>query len=309
MAQVQSALLEKGFDSKIKLIERTEEITKLFLDFSSISCIPHEIGQLLGDPVKFRDLKVLQFFLQNSEISRILYKNPADFEMLERVYFGSSIRTGKGNGVDEWLSGSLPGQALRDRLKTVTDWLSEKLPVFLDQNGRHFKLVDFGSGPGPYAFETIKKMGRSDLHWDCVDIDRLALAIGSIRAEKFDLQEKVTFRSANFMRVFPEQKGNFGLMIGILCGMTKSDAINCLSVLREHLEKDSEFLVATLLTKSFEEAPEVFRVLCNVIGWQLRPKTISEVEEIYSLANAKVINIFSERDGGDGEYAIVHAKI
>lgn len=292
-----------------KMVERTEEVAKLHLDFSKISCIPAEIEEMVGDPRRFHDLRVLQFFLENSEISRILYKNSADFEMLERVYFGSSIRTGKGNnGVDEWLSSSLPGQALRDRLRVTTDWLAKWLSPLLDQNGGQFRLIDFGSGPGPYALQTIRKMGRTDLHWDCIDIDRLALAIGSIRAKYAGLQNVVTFRNANFMRVFPteEGKGNFGMMIGILCGMRKEEAINCLQTTREHLKPGSELLVATLLTKSFEEAPHVFRVLCNVLGWSLRPKTIPEVEEIFSLSGMKILDLLQERK--DGEYAIVRAK-
>ncbi len=292
-----------------RMMERTEEVARLHLDFSQIRCIPAEIGELLGDPKRFGDIRVLQFFLENSEISRILYKNPADFEMLERVYFGASIRTGQGNnGVDEWLSGSLPGQALRDRLRVTTDWLAKRLSYLLDQNGRQFRLVDFGSGPGPYALETIRKMGHSDLHWDCVDIDRLALAIGAIRASATGLSNTVTFRNANFMRVFPteEDKGNFGLMIGILCGMRKEEAISCVQVTPQHLKPGSELLVATLLVKSFEEAPHVFRVLCNVMGWQLRPKTISEVEEVFSLSGMKILDLLQERK--DGEYAIVHAR-
>jgi hypothetical protein len=98
-------------------------------------------------------------------------------------------------------------------------------------------------------------------------------------------------------------------LIGILCGMTEETAVDCLEKIKPHFKPGAEILAATLLVNSFEEDPAVFQVLCNILGWQLRPKTFDEVKAVFQTAGYQILSIFTERENGDGEYAIVHAKI
>lgn len=288
--------------------EQIADLGRQAISFVGIEVIPKEIQHLLEND--WKNPKVLDFFINNSEVCRILFKNPADFEMLEIAYFGKSVR-GKTNGVDKFLGESLSGQALRDRLRVVSDMTANWL-----LNKQNIRVIDFGAGPAPYAIETIKKLqGQvNNLLWRCLDLDRLALAIGRERVADAGLDKIISFEEANFMsRDFypesPDEQADFGLMIGILCGMTCEEATNCLRKVQPHFKKGGEIIAATLLKQSFEEDPQSFRIYCNVLNWQLRPKTTAEVRQVFENAGWKILNVSSERANGNGQYAIVHAKL
>lgn len=294
----------------MNISKQVSDLGKMEVSFDGIQIIPKEIRGLLS--TQWDNPTVLDFFLKSSEICRILFKNPADFEMLEIAYFGKSLR-GNIDGFDTWLMSGSSGQALRNRLMKVSalaaDWIKTRI------DGDMVNVLDFGAGPGPYAIETMKRLTNYDhsLLWTCIDTDRLALAFGEERVRKHGIQS-IKFRNANFMSrdSYPTNQNDaavFGLMVGILCGMTCEEACNCLKKVIPHFRNGGEIMAATLLRKSFEEDPQTFRVLSNVIGWQLRPKTQEEIEEIFKLAGYKVLNVYSERENNDGHYAIVHAKL
>ncbi len=288
--------------------KKVEELGRLKLDFSSVTCLPTEIRQLLESD--WKNPAVLDFFLEQSEVCRVLYKNPADFEMLEVAYFGKSLRGQVvSNGIDEWLRKSLSGQALRDRLKVVSAWMAS---LVQSQNGHKVTILDLGAGPGPYAFEALKGLSLASIHWRCADIDKLALETGAKRARRLGLSDVVIFEQLDFLssKGYPTdecQKADFALMIGILCGMSPEQAVGALQKIRPHFRSGAEIMAATLLDKAFQEDPLAFRIFCNVLGWQLRPKSLLEVKEVFSAAGYRIKQVFSERDDGKGQYAIVHA--
>ena len=296
--------------------EKVEELGRnQGVSFSGIDCIPEPIRQLLEKD--WERHRVLKFFLESSEICRILHKNPADWEMLEITYFGKSVRgTANLNGLDTWLGNSLSGQALRNRL-AVTSSLVVKLLENRLTAGGSIRVVDLGSGPGPYAIEVVGKLPKKlqrTLSWECIDLDQLALDLGEERVVEQGLERVINFHRANFMSrdSYPKSVADlagFGLMVGILCSMTCEEAIQCLTKVKPHFRQGGELIAATLLEKSFREDAPIFRILCNVLGWQLRPKSMKEVEEVFRTAGYEIMGIHSERKDGDGQYAIVHAKL
>ncbi|HDQ22868.1 MAG TPA: hypothetical protein ENN28_02715 [Candidatus Uhrbacteria bacterium] len=290
------------------LSEQVKELGKKQLDFSNVSCLPPRIQELLGDPFTLKDPKkfqeVLKYTTSKSEIARILHDNPASDAMLRIVYpdYNGHPLT---DGLDYFLSHSLSGQALRDRLQICSSWLAKNF--LLPQK----RVIDLGGGSGSYAFESLRIAGRvpNGFIWECLDLDPIAIQIGEDRAKSLGIQNSVIFRHGNFMSAKSIQKlADFGVLIGVLCGMDKETSINCLERSKVHLKKCGEIFAATLLIQSFNEDPLTFRILCNIGGWQLRPKTIEDVKDIFKTAGFKIINIFSERPEGNGQYAIVHAR-
>jgi hypothetical protein len=295
---------------------KVEALGKKIIHFGEeMDFFPERIRQLLESD--WTNPEVLEFLLAASEICRILVKSPADFEMLELVYFGCSPRGNvASNGVDKWLAASLSGQALRDRLRVVSAWTAEHVMAALKE-GQHFTVLDLGAGPAPYAFETLQGIAPQalkDLKWKCVDIDAFALAEGAKRARQQGLDGVLEFKRMDFLslRNAPDSddtKADFGLLVGILCGMTPEEAVSCLIKIKPFFRSGAELIVPTLLNRAFEEDARVFRVLCNVLGWQLKPKSLDEVREVFVSADYHVNSIFSERADGNGQYAIVHATI
>jgi hypothetical protein len=278
------------------------------LDFSAVDCLPERIRQLIGDPMTFSDPvkleEILQYTTSNSRIAKILHENPASDDMLRIVYNDTGEKSVT-QGLDYFLSRSLSGQALRDRLEVCSGWLAENCVK------QSKKVVDFGGGSGSYAFEALSKQSTipESFVWECIDLDPVASECGKKRALESGMHNSIHFRQANFMS--EKSVGtiaDYGVLIGVLCGMDKDTAINCLQRCKLHLKKGGELLTATLLKRSFEEDPHTFRILCNVGGWQLRPKQMNEIKDIFNAANYEIIDIFHERQGGNGQYAIIHAK-
>jgi 2-polyprenyl-3-methyl-5-hydroxy-6-metoxy-1,4-benzoquinol methylase len=292
----------------VALSEQVQELGKKKLDFTSVSCFPPRIQALLGDPATLEDSakfnEVLAYTTSHSAIADILHKNPASDGMLRIVYPDANGHP-LTEGLDRFLSRSLSGQALRDRLKYCSDWLAEN---FILEGKR---VIDLGAGSGSYAFEAlrVKGMAPQDFIWDCIDLDPDAIKVGEECAEKMSLQKNVLFRQGNFMsEKSATAPADFAVLIGVLCGMDKETATNCLLRSKAHLKEGGEIFAATLLLRSFEEDPLTFRVLCNIGGWQLRPKKMEQVEEIFTTSGYRILSINSERPGGSGQYAIVHAK-
>ncbi len=294
---------------------KVEALGKRVVHFGDeMDFIPARIRQLLETDWVNADVR--DCFLAKSEICRILRKNPADWEMLDIVYYGASPRDGVSlSRADHWLSGSLSGQALRDRLKVVSSWTARYITKALEVDGR-LTVLDLGAGPAPYALEALKAIPDCSerLSWRCVDLDQLSLDEGEKRAREHGFERVLEFKNMDFLssRNAPEAddpRADFGLLVGILCGMSPAEAVSCLQKIKMFFRPGAELIVPTLLNQAFEEDPQTFRVLCNVLGWQLKPKSLDEVREVFVTAGYIVNDIFSEREGGNGQYAIVHAAI
>jgi len=294
--------------------ERFEELACKRLDFLREEVFPKQLLVFLRSPIWHRRPLVKEILVESSQICAILAENPASDEMLRMIY---DLEYKGSSRIDQWFWSSLPGKALRDRLEFCSNWIYEKFVIpAIKTNGR---IVDFGGSSAAYAIKALKGADVPSIQgfvWDTIDCDLESLKIGEKRAEEAGLFSVTNFREGNFMsRKSVLGRAQFGVLIGVLCGMDKRTAVFCLEKIKLHLAVDAELIVATLSSRAFPEDPFMFRVLCNVLGWKLRPKTEEEVKDIFQTAGWQIIgDIMSERTGEDGEsvpgqYHIVHAKI
>lgn len=274
------------------------------IDFSGVSCLPSDIQKLIADPNTFSHPDVLAYITSHSAIAKILHENPASDRMLRIVYpdFSSKPLT---EGLDYFLSQSLSGQALRDRLDVCSKWLVENFV----KPGKI--IVDLGGGSGSYAFTTLKNIKvPQGFYWKVIDIDAETVYACRQQAAKKGLSGFVFARKTNFLsNNSVMEKFDYAVLIGILCGMTHKMAVDCLRRIKIHLKPGAELLIATLLQQAFDEDPQTFRILCNVGGWQLRPKKPQEVVEICKEAGWAVQEVMSERKKVLGQYILLHTNL
>lgn len=293
--------------------EQVQALARRDLDFSGEKwhCLPSVIRDIIAHPLTDGDRRrVFDYTTTHSEIARILAARPASNEMLELVYPDRNGEMSLTNPLDQALSRSISGQALRDRLEVCSKWLASN---FVRPKKR---VVDLGGGSGRYAFRAFDEKGHvpSRFTWVIMDLDPGALMIAATLAGSHRLIEvgaAVETQEANFLseESVSDKKADYAVLIGVLCGMDKATAVAVLRRIKVHLKPGAELLAATLLQKAFDEDPNTFRILCNVGGWQLRPKTHGQVVKIFRSAGWKIIgDIMSERPGGNGQYAIVHAR-
>ena len=279
-----------------------------------LEMIPMDIREKIGDPQKFQAPEVLDFLTRNSKIANILHHNPANDAMLQIVYYDKPSKSAMKQtfGVDRLLSRSLSGQALRDRLVVCGEWIAKN---FVKPHGQ---IVDLGGGSSSYLFEALRTMEKlpEGFLWKTLDFDGDSLQVANQNAVLAGVEDHLETFAENFMsqKSFPTPKdqADFAVLIGVLCGMDKDTATRCLQKCKSHIKDGGQILAATLLDSSFTEDPLTFRLLCNVGGWQLRPKPMSDVKEVFDSAGWRIESVTSERRDEQGkeipgQYAIVHA--
>ena len=288
-----------------KTSEQVRLLGEQFVDFSDVSdeVLPYLIRFLVSSSKTFGDPRVLEYTTVNSKIARVLHDNPASDAMLRIVYPDANGHP-LTEGLDRFLSRSLSGQALRDRLSVCSSWIADN---FVREGA---KVIDLGGGSGSYAFGAFQtKKPPVDFKWRVLDNDPGALAVCDERTTAESLESVVETQEGGFL----SSKSicgqyDYGVLIGVLCGMDHDTAVNCLRRVQLHLRPGGEIYAATLLQRAFDEDPRTFRILCNVGGWQLRPKTLEQVSDIFAEAGWEIISIGSERVNQPGQYALVHAR-
>lgn len=312
------------FEKELDLGERDrfEVLMDQKLDFSGETHFPLWLRQELSKKGPYRQV-VRDFLIKNSLICHEVGSgNPASDKICRVVYSDSYLGWGP---IDEWISRGLGGKALFHRLPIVSKLLADNLTTILSSKvlgTSRFKIKDLGAGSGSYAFKTLgdlrnHKFPIATVDWECIDCSDEALQFGKERVKEDGFSESVSFTKANFMssESFPAESDQADLIIlvGVLCGMTKEDAVKCLQKIKPHAKEGGKIIAATLLVESYKEDPRVYQLLAK-LGWHLRPKTKSEVRDVFHRAGYEIQSLGSERKDNQGneipgEYAIVTAEM
>jgi len=308
--------IERGDRDRFEILMGQE------LDFSQETHFPVWLRQELSKKGPYSQ-EVRDFLVKNSLICHEVGSgNPASDKICRVVYSDSYLGWGP---IDEWISRGLGGKALFHRLPIVSKLLADNLRAILSHKGpgsSKFKIKDLGAGSGSYAFKTLGDLRNQEfpvatIDWECIDCADDALQFGRERIKEDGFSESISFTKANFMssESFPAESDQADLIIlvGVLCGMTKEDAVKCLQKIRSHAKEGAKIIAATLLVESYKEDPMVYQLLAN-LGWHLRPKTMAEVRAVFHQAGYKIQSIGSERKDNQGneipgEYAIVTAEM
>lgn len=279
---------------KIKFL-KTKEAKFLFNDLpANVSKIIRD-GFLAGthssDTPQWRT--VINYFQNNSEIIPALRKNPGTFTMLERMYHFKPV---EGVIDNYFLQCKAGGQALKNRYDEVTARSCQIIREIL-KSQESCLIVDFGSGPGRNAIDIVKKIkdvgGR--IRINCIDSDKEAINKGEELANKEKIKQ-ISFIESNMAKLNRRYSKNidFGLLIGVLCGMEFKERVVLLKILKRYFKSGGRIIAAALLDSMAEEDLLCAYILRETAGWELQYRPLGELKKIFELAGWKYDNYFQE---------------
>ncbi len=268
---------------KMKFLE-TPEALHLF------NGLPKEISKMLLDGFLrgafSEDIpgwdKVINYFMANSRIIPALAENPGTFSMLEKIY-GFEPVTGV---IDNYFIRCKAGIALYSRYEAVTLRASEDIKQLIAERGRCL-MIDIGSGPGRNGIDICQRHPELNgtIKIDCIDIDPQAIAKGESLVIELGIKQ-VEFIPTSMTKLQARYRGSvdYGLLIGILCGLTRPERIALLSVLRHYFRKGGRLVAASLLEQMAEDDLLCGYILRETTGWGLQYPRLGELKEVFEEA-------------------------
>lgn len=238
---------------------------------------------------------VVDYFQSHSEIIPALTDNPGTFTMLERMYHLHPV-TGV---IDRYfLQSRAGGQALRNRYEIVNAKTIEFVQSILT-NQKNCLIADFGSGPGRNMIEMIKTRPdfKGRVHIDCIDIDEASLDLGRELAREEGIKQ-ISFLQNDMAKLYHQRYKksplDFGLLIGVLCGMPYEERKTLLYVLRHYFRPGGKLVAAALLDTMAEEDLLCAYVLRETTGWGLQYRPLGELKQVFLEAGWKYEGYFQD---------------
>lgn len=237
---------------------------------------------------------VVNYFMVHSRIVPALAANPGTFTMLEMMYHFEPV---EGVIDNYFLRCKAGGQALYNRYQAVTAKACEDVAEILSTNGRCL-MIDIGSGPGRNGIDMCRQHPEFNgtIQIDCIDIDSAAIAKGQKLIAVFGIKQ-VEFVRRSMTRLQRRYPGNvdYGLLIGVLCGLTHQERIELLTVLKPYFRKGARLVAASLLEQMAIDDLLCAYILRETTGWELQYLPLGELKEVFEEAGWKYEGYFQEQ--------------
>ena len=227
--------------------------------------------------------KVIEHFMTNSQIIPALAENPGTFTMLEKMYHFEPVQ----GVIDNYfLQSKAGGQALWNRYQIVTAKASEQVMEVISDQG-HCLMIDIGSGPGRNGIDLCRQHPNVNgkLKIECIDIDPEAIIKGQSLVSEFGV-EYLEFVPKSMAKLHDRYQHtvDYGLLIGILCGLTKPERVNLLSNIRPYFRKGGRLMAASLLRQMATDDLLCAYILRETAGWQLQYPELGELKMCFEEA-------------------------
>lgn len=233
---------------------------------------------------------LLKKIFNSGFIPRVLIKNPATFEMLERVY----LERGESE-LDWYFINSLSGKALRNRLQAVIEYGTENVPKIIA--GRNCKIVNYGCGTSRDLLTIMSNLRTTqkiveNIAIDCIDIDAGALDVARVLIEQQGLTKNFNLYQKNFLSLNYRHEVSMAFLVGVLCSLPHNRCVALLKKLKKHFSENCILVVSNVLTTMKEKDPDMAYILKTVIGWDLVYKTPEELRSIIEAAGYQWLGCF-----------------
>jgi hypothetical protein len=236
---------------------------------------------------------VLDYFLDNSEITRVVKKNPSSAETFEYLYRMKNALL----PIDKYFPESRAGGQILKRLCS----LLENIPFFINnalksqpRKGR-FLVVNLGSGPGHDMIHVLR--ANPDLvdkvYVRNIDIDKDMLNIGKELVNMYGLSNSFSFENCNFADA-QIKNADLILLIGILCPLKARMCRFILKSLVKLCRNEVLVVFSTAQERMLTDDP-LTDFIMRITGWNMDYKTDKDAEKIAERSGYKFISQFFDK--------------
>ncbi len=151
-------------------------------DHQALQLEIERIGMMLEHPSGKRHylnlLKIIEPVLTVETMQGFAFRKPhgysGDYEIIDRIYTEHKTDIESLKRWDEFFHVQHAPQAVRNRKLFFINILN-----YLSQDKKRVRVLNVGSGPGRDMLEFFETGRKSDLHIDCIEFDRHAIAYAS----------------------------------------------------------------------------------------------------------------------------------
>lgn len=250
--------------------------------------LPDEISIILHDAfLEGMSLKnipggneVIEYCLAQSEILPELKKFPGTYTMLERMYGFEKVIN---YPIDVYFTKSLPAfPTLSSRYRTVNEIAKNYVKGIVNIQGDCL-MIDIGSGPGRNGIDLLvyNPELKDKVKIENIEIDPSAIQKGNQLIGEHRLTKNIEFVPTSMTRLGRRynQTVDFGLLIGILCGLTFEERVGLLKIIKPYFKSGGILVAAGLLDKMLELDLFCSFILKETADWSLQYPPLGELEK------------------------------
>lgn len=240
--------------------------------------------------------EVIRYFNDNSINIPELSEYPGTFTMLERMYgFDETLHID--NPIDCFFKASLPAfTSLSARFSTVNEQATTHINKILE-NQEKCLVLDLGSGPGRNCIQLVLDNPEfaKRVEFYCIDTDPSAIRYG-IKLVKHHELTNIHFieKSMATLHRMYRHSADYGLIIGVLCGLNEEERIALLKVVRPYFKPGARVVGAGLLDTMLTLDLFCTYILRETAGWILQYSPIGVIENSFNGAGYTYEGYFQE---------------
>lgn len=245
------------------------------------SALPVDIVEKLkasyleGDITSPRAMEVIEYFYENSVISKMVQLNPSNSITFEYLYLKKKII----NPIDKYFTAGTAAIGIYERLQALKKELPNIIRQEIKKSGNGvFKIANIGSGPSHELVEIMTDnpdlVGK--VHITCIDPDALALEIGKKRVKKLGIENSFTFVPKP-MQEYKNGTYNMLLAIGLLCPVSNRGCKKILSGF-SFFSKFNGIVVFSTVQEEMINGDPLTDFIMRRGGWKMSYKRTGEPE-------------------------------
>ena len=226
------------------------------------------------NPNKQPSKKILNYFLINSKIAKIIKRYPGSAEAFEYLYREKKISS----FIDKYFIKCKAGKQVYQRLVS----LNKNLPKYIKKlyKGKTVLIDNIGSGPGHDMIKVLLQNPNliNKVHIRNIDTDKSVLKIGEKIVEQNKLSSNFSFIDKPFHEV-KSRKADLILLIGFLCPIKFETSKKILSKLICYSKSDG-FIIFSTAQKKMEFDDPLIDYIMRFTGWNMSYKSDKEALDL-----------------------------